>query len=64
VTHLGSRECIATTTAHAEFFQEYSGEALVVNSLRKAKYRLAYSLSVDARQETDKLLLAFPGVKT
>ena len=29
-TALGSRECIATTTAHAEFFREYSGEALVV----------------------------------
>ena len=30
------------------------------NLQRKAIYRLAYSLSVDARQETDMPLLAFP----
>lgn len=30
------------------------------NLQRKATYRLAYSLSVDARQETDMPLLAFP----
>jgi hypothetical protein len=30
------------------------------NLKRKATYRLAYSLSVDARQETDMPLLAFP----
>ena len=36
-------------------------EKLVSQNLqRDATYRLAYSLSVDARQETDKLLLAFP----
>jgi hypothetical protein len=29
MTHFGSRECIAATTAHAEFFAEYSGEVLV-----------------------------------
>jgi hypothetical protein len=60
VTHLRSRECIAATTAHAEFFAEYIGEVLVQNLQRKATYRLAYSLSVDARQETDMPLLAFP----
>ena len=29
MTHLGSRECIATTAANTEFFAEYSGEVLV-----------------------------------
>jgi hypothetical protein len=29
MTHLGSRECIATTAAHVEFFAEYSGGAFV-----------------------------------
>jgi hypothetical protein len=29
LTHFGSRECSATTTAHVEFFAEYNGEVLV-----------------------------------
>jgi hypothetical protein len=56
VTHLGSRECVATTTAYAEFCRK----SLSQNLQRKATYRLGYSLSVDARQETDMPPVAFP----
>jgi hypothetical protein len=60
LTHFGSRECSATTTAHAEFSRNTMEKFLSQNLKRKATYRLAYSLSVDARQETDMPLLAFP----
>jgi hypothetical protein len=45
---------------HAEFFAETVEKFLSQNLQRKATYRLAYSLYVDARQETDMPLLAFP----
>jgi hypothetical protein len=60
MTHLGSKECIATTAAHVEFSRNTVEALLPQNMQRKATYLLGYSLSVDARQETDMPLVAFP----
>jgi pimeloyl-ACP methyl ester carboxylesterase len=46
---------------HMPSFSRNTMEKFLSQNLkRKATYRLAYSLSVDARQETDMPLLAFP----
>ena len=60
LTHLGSKECIATTAAHVEFSRNTVEALLSQNMQRKATYLLGCSLSVDARQETDMPLVAFP----
>jgi hypothetical protein len=60
MTHLGSKECIATTAAHVEFSRNTVEALLSQNMQCKATYLLGCSLSVDARQETDMPLVAFP----
>jgi hypothetical protein len=60
MTQLGRWECIATAAGTCQVFAEYRGNTLVANLQCKATYRLGCSLSVDARQETDMPLVAFP----